>query len=341
MKNPLKQFLAGAALILIPSSLMAQAVPSIAANVLRSDGSNFATYVVGGDEEGILASPYETGVQPKKYPYSGIKEIEWREPDDWKLADDLYTKRKWEEAIVAYHAFFEKYRALKDIEDSFTGIAKFRECNCLRRLGKYNELATEYENLQRAKLSERYAIQSRLFNAWGHVGNELYGALNLIATSYQVEDSSIPAGIVRPAGLPLKNVDPQSLMQIAFLRGISEDKLTQKDKTELDALIAKEDERDRPEIAERSAELIRERTVAMNDYARAMTLTFGSEPTVVKDSLLNSLAMVARDPKLEEIYMKKREAHSLAVLYSKLFPGSVLPSEYTKFLAPPAPPEEE
>ncbi|MEM0897800.1 MAG: hypothetical protein AAGJ79_13060 [Verrucomicrobiota bacterium] len=321
----------------IASGASAQNVPSIAANITKPDGTNVAVYVVGSYEDGIMESRYASGVQAQQFPYSDIASIDWREPDEWRQANDLFTRRKWEEAAAAYNEFFKKYYELRDIEDSFPGIGKFRECECLRRLGKFEELAKEFENLQRANLSERYEIQSKLFNAWGHLGNGLYTPLQLIAESYEIEASDIPAGIVRPSGLPLKELDPPSLMQVSFLRGIAAKELGEKEDKEIQALIAEEDERDAPEIAERSAELKRARTVALNDFARGMTLTFGNEPDVVKDSLLNSLSIIAKDPELPEIDMKKREAYSLAVLYTKLYPGTPLPSEYQDFLTPPAP----
>ncbi|MEM9479343.1 MAG: hypothetical protein AAGA58_06740 [Verrucomicrobiota bacterium] len=326
-------------LLAIATKGVAQNIPSIAANITKPDGSNVAVYVVGSYEDGIMESRYASGVQAKQFPYSDIESIEWREPDEWRQANDLYNRRRWEEAAAAYNAFFKKYYELRDIEDSFPGIAKFRECECLRRLGKFEELAKEYENLQRANLSERYAIQTKLYSAWGHLGNGLFSALQLIAESYEIEESDIPAGIVRPSGLPFRELEPPTLMQVSFLRGIAAKNLGEKEEEEIKALVAKEDERDAPEIAERTAELKRVRTVALNDFARGMTLTFGNESAVVKDSLLNSLAVLAKDPELPEIDMKKREAYSLAVLFTKLHPGTPLPSEYQKFLTPPPPPE--
>ncbi len=314
---------------------------TVHANIIKNDDTETATYIVAADASNLMCSAYKTGQDARPVPRNQIKEIVWREPEDWIKAMELYNQHQYEKAAPALAAVHQNYKAIAAIEDSFGNRAKFYQCNSLRLSGKYTDLMEEYENVRDLKLSKKFKAQVSLFNCWGHMGKQLWPALKLIMRDYEIDVKTIPSYTIPPASPPFKKVSPREIIQIAFLRGIAEHKVMEKKREKLKALIAEDDERNLPEIAQLRAEVHRAVTSALNDYGRVLTVSYGDEKLITKGAMLQFMKLITEEADFEDNYVKQKEAHAVALLYKDLHGGGKVPSEFEPLLKEPVPPDEE
>ena len=328
-------------LSIIAAGLAAVEAKTIHANVVRADDSEFATYVVKSDDRFVYCSPFENGLKAEPVPHGQIKEINWREPEDWSVAWDLYVRQQYEQAAEAMAKVYLNYKGLETMEDSFASRAKFYQCEALRLSGQWAKLEGEYKIVRFVKLSKKYAGQVRLFNCWGHAGKDLWQPLKLIMSDYEIAASKIPDYTIPPTGLPIIKVAPREIIQIAYLRAVSTEKVTDDLQKKLDDLIAQDDETLLPEIEALRPQVEAGYVAALNDYARVPTVSFGDEKLITRKAMEGFLDLMMRQNDYKDNYVKQLEAHGVAMLYKDLHGEGLVPSRFEPLLTPPEEPEGE
>ncbi len=317
-----------------------RAVPIKAQLSLKDEAQGeIATFVVSATKEGLMCSAFQNGQNPRLFPLADIKDISWVEPDDWTKAWDYFIRAQYKEAAEAMAQVYENYKGLIDLEDSYASRAKFYECESLRLIGEYAKLMEQYDTVKGVTLSSRFVAQVKLFNCWGHAGKELWAPLSRIMKDYEIDVADIPKETIPPTGLPFKKVAPREIIQISYLRGLATHKLLAAKQDKLAALIAKDDERDKLIIGKLTAEIDDDIMSILHDYSRGMTVTYGDEKVIMKNSMLNYLDLATEAEDFKENYIKQKEAHVVALLYSQLH--GKLPSEFVPLLEEPKEPVEE
>lgn len=324
--------------LFLAGSLITAEAGTISANLSLKGDVEKATYVISSDANNLICSAFPDGRQAETIKLDTIVAINWREPDDWTQAWTLFVQHRFDEAAVALGAVYENYKGLRTYEDSYSARAKFYECESLRLSGKYTELMKAYDTVIDVKLSKPFLAQVKLFNCWGHVGKEMWSPLERIMESYEVE--TIPEYTVPPTGMPFKQVSPREIIQIAYLRGIAKHNLLGKKRDKLKALITKNDERDLPTIAILRGEISETETIALHDYGRVLTVSFGDEKLITKNAMVNFMNLITTVEGYKENYIMQKEAHAMAILYRDLFGGGEVPSEFKDLLTEPVAPEE-
>jgi hypothetical protein len=310
---------------------------TVAANLSIKPDIEKATYVISVDGTHMTCSAFPDGRQAEKIKLSNITEVAWREPEDWTAAWGLFVQHKFEEAAPALKAVYENYKGIKTYKDSFSARAKFYECESLRLSGQYAALLDAYEEVIDVKLSEHLTAQVKLFNCWGHAGKGLWAPLSRIMEDYEVKE--IPAYTVAPTGMPFKVVSPREIIQIAYLRGHTIHQLLGKKRADLAALIAKNDERDLQTIASLRDEVTKDEMIALEDYCRAISVSYGDEELITRDSMTHFLELITSVEGFSENYVAQKEAHAMAILLRDLFGGGELDSKFKPLLEEPKAPE--
>jgi hypothetical protein len=331
---------AAAALCLLAQPLFAK---PISVTVTLTDDSDFPGFVTKADDKAVFISPYDNGTAAAGYPHSRIKNISWREPDDWKAAIEFWNRRDYAQAIPGFAKAMEDYKSIATLEDSIGAQAVFYYMECLRRTGKFSAMMEPYLRVQKVKLGKKWQDQIRLFQGWAHLAGGKWKPLFLMMQDYEVKEADIP-GIgeytVAPNELPLQDsLNVHHMAQIAYLRGISVDKLSDEFAAQLEELDPRaEDTREEREKLIRDIALMRSK--ALTDYSRAFTINYGAERGLALRSMLGAMGLLKKDTTFAENYAMQKEAHGIAVLFDGLTNGK-LPATHKALLTPPVEPEAE
>jgi hypothetical protein len=310
---------------------------SVRVTLTRVDDSVVTSYVVTGDARTLYLNESPAAPVGAPMPRAQIKGIYWEEPDDWKDAWKSWTRRDYAAAGKAFEDLSKTYANLAQIEDSYGSKAKFYQLECLRRTGQYSKLMDVYDEVKAVQLSKDYQKQVQLFNYWGHVGKKLWEPLKLITDKFEMAASEIPAYTVAPTTMPLRGLEPDLLVQIAYLRAISTEMLARG----LHKSAVAELDPQRPETGQEVAVAWSKVKAALTDYARVFTLTYMSDGQLSQDAMERSMAILKEDPLIEKDYATQMEAHALAVFYKDLFGKGTVPASYQPFLKVPEPPRSE
>ena len=323
-----------AALLVALASSSATA-KSVKVTLTQSDDSVVTGFVVRGDDTFLEISQSPNAPSGARMPRNRIKNLYWEEPEDWKPAWTLWTRRDYAAASTAFEALAKTYANLAQIEDSYGSKAKYYQAESLRRTGEYAKLMDIYEEVKAVKLSAGYQKQIRLFNYWGHVGKKLWEPLKLITNNFEIKEADIPAHTVPPSTMPLKDFEAHLLIQIAYMRAIATEMLARK---EHKAAVADLD----PQVPETQAAVTAAWSKISNtlsDYGRVYTLTYMSDRQIAKEAMERSMAIIKEDSSIGENYRLQKEAYALASFYKDLFGKGSVPAGYEKFLIEPKPPE--
>ncbi len=335
--RPINRTLAAAAatLALLAGGLIAK---PIAVTVTLIDDTDFPGFVTKADEKNLYISPYENGTAAAGYPHSRIKNISWREPKDWKEAMEFWNRRDYAQAIPAFAQAMEDYAGIATLEDSIGAQAVFYYMECLRRTGKFAEMMEPYIRVQKVNLGKKWQDQIRLFQGWAHLAGGKWKPLYLMMQDYEVKEADIPEYTVAPNELPLQDsLNVHHMAQVAYLRGISSEKISDEYAAQLAELDPRAEET-REERQKLTRDIAMIRSKALTDYSRAFTINFGAERGLALRSMLASLGLIKKDPTFPDNYSMQKEAHGIAVLFDGMTSGK-LPGKYKSLLTPPVDPE--
>jgi hypothetical protein len=318
----------------------------IAVTVTMSNDNDIPGYVTKADDSSLYVSQFENGANARPTPLSSIKEISWREPDDWKEVMELWNRNEYGDAVPLFAAAAENYKGLTAskhplLKDNIGALAVYYYMESLRRTGKFKEMIEPYVRVQKLNLGQKWQKQIELFQGWSHFAEEKWEPLMLLMKRYALKDEEIP-GVgdytVAPNESPIKiEIGVHEMVQVAFLRGSAVEALSDKAAEDLAALDprAEATREDREALIVQVGQM---RSQALTDYARATTLNYGSSRGLALRSILASIRLLKKDETFDDNYPMQKEAHGLAVLFDGIT-GGKLPTTLKPLLKPPVDPE--
>ncbi len=334
---------AGLAALLTSAALEAK---PISVTLTRTDDSDFPCVVTKADDANLFISRFEDGQAATPMPFTQIKSISWREPEEWTAAMEMWERRDYNGAIPAFAQAMVDYEGISKskhplLEDNIGAQAIYFYMECLRRTGKFSDMMDPFVKVQLVNLGPKWQRQIELFRGWAHVAAKRWNPLKLMMEAYEVKEEDIP-GINEYTVAPNEPIIVDTLTvhekaQVAYLRGIATDNLC----LDLEAQLAELDPRAESTREQRenlSAEIASMRAQALTDYARAYTVNYGQERGLALRSMLAGLRLMKRYENYDENYALQKEAHGIAVLFNTLSNGK-LPTSLQPLLSPPADPE--
>ena len=308
---------------------------SVKVTITKTDDAVITGFVTNGNAATLAVASSANAPTGAPIARSKIASIFWEEPDEWKAAWKLWTRRDYMAASKAFEDVAKLYGNLTQIEDSFGSKAKYYQVECLRRAGRYENLRKLADEVKQVSLSAGYKKQIQLFDFWGHVGEKMWEPLKLITDKFEMPESSVPDYTVPPTMMGLKTIEADLMVQIAFMRGIATEKLARKDyKVAADAVDPQV-----PETVVAAAEAWAKVKATMVDFSRVFTLTYMSDQNLSKQAMEHNMAIIKDDPTLKDSYQLQKEAFALASYYKDLFGKGSVPKGYESFLVEPELPD--
>ena len=106
------------------------------------------------------------------------------EPEEYTEAMELFQARKYEEARAKFAAIRKEYISLRTLPDNHSALAAYFEMECLRKLGKLDELAKAQELFvpddRNSLTRDSQLAQLELYNLWGAVQTKDSARLELL-----------------------------------------------------------------------------------------------------------------------------------------------------------------
>lgn len=129
---------------------------------LIHDARKVDTVWIGdANKTNILYYTREQAVNPEKMAISKPQSIWLVEPKEYSEALELYQGRDYETAREKFAEVREKYKKLITLPDNHSSLAAFYELECLRKLGKYEELKKTQDKflpVDRESLTRPYQV---------------------------------------------------------------------------------------------------------------------------------------------------------------------------------------
>jgi len=128
-------------LLLLPAFGANAQTLALPAQITNASGAVTTGFVTGADKDGIFMSTSPDGGNSIKMPVSGIKDYNIEEPKGWSAALALYQSGDYAQAEAQLAAFARQLEKLVPLRDGFGSQAKLFHWQCLKKQGKYAELA--------------------------------------------------------------------------------------------------------------------------------------------------------------------------------------------------------
>ncbi|MFT4548625.1 MAG: hypothetical protein ACI9UA_000790 [Pseudoalteromonas tetraodonis] len=334
MKSKLYHFLVTAALGVTFLASDADA-KSVKVTITMTDDRVITGFVTNGNSAALLVASLPNAPSGPQIARSKITSIFWEEPEEWKAAWKLWTRRDYIGAAKSFEEVATVFGNLTQIEDSFGSKAKYYQVESLRRAGEYENLRELADETRRVSLSKSYQKQIQLFDFWGHVGEKLWEPLKLLTDRFEMDEASVPSHTVPPNTMGFKSIEADLMIQIAFMRGIATENLMRKAYKSAEAAVNPQ----LPETAQAASAAWADVKVAMVDYSRVYTLTYMSDQLLSKQAMEQCLGILKDDPNIEDNYQLQKEAYAVASFYKDLFGKGKVPAGCEGFLKEPTPPE--
>ncbi|MGB6223720.1 hypothetical protein [Haloferula sp.] len=175
------------------SSAMAQRFQQEA--MLIFDDNKFETvWIADANKAKFLYYSTINGVDQNTMLISKPVSIWLMEPPEYTEAVELFQARKYEEARTKFAAVRDAYIKLRTLPDNHSALAAVYEMECLRKLGKLDELAKAQEAFvpdDRNSLTREYQLrQLELYVLWDAVRTKDWARLELLCNEWL--DSRMP-----------------------------------------------------------------------------------------------------------------------------------------------------
>lgn len=225
-----------------------------------------------------------------------------------------YSRQAFTEAEAAFKKIAEEYEYLWGITreqfGNFASESRFFQIDCLRRLGRYSEIAPALQtktglSMERS-INAVYLPTLKLFNLWKLLAAQDWKGLQEGLKEYEAPADPKKAEYL--SGISLKPAAPGVLVQLHYLRGKLYESQANKEE-------------------------------ALREYYRCMTLSYGGDKLLTQDAMKAALAIHAADPALEHSYPLQTEINALAVLYKDIYNNGKIESAYSKWIQAPEMPE--
>ncbi len=303
---------------LVQTSLFAQTIKETSATIALVTGGNPQGVIQGASAQGIIFSSI-SGQQGKLVPYSNIrgegldKLIRIGARNEY-LGNPraLFAAGNYLEAAAGFGKVSDAFAFLIELPKSFAVEARFFQIESLRRAGAFAEitplLQTPAAKAITTRLGENYQRSHVFHKLWGIYGEEKMDELKAALESYQVPVSGQMKLLPEPNFK--KDLPTSELVQLSFLRA---------------KVYAAADENQK----------------ALDDYYRVITLTFGNDTFLAKQSMGAAMVIQKADPKLADGKDKTtlRQMQSVTYLYGKNF--GAMPAAFKDFNVRPDVPKQK
>lgn len=190
-----------AALVLSASSAVAQRFQQEA--LLIFDSNKFErVWIADASKSKFLYYSTVNGVDENTMLIVKPASIWLMEPEEYREALELFQARKYEEALAGFSEVRKKYIKLRTLPDNHSALAAIYEMECLRKLGRLDELAKAQELFvpdDRNSLTRDYQLsQLELYTLWDAVRTKDWERLELL--SLEKLEARIPGGQRAQAG---------------------------------------------------------------------------------------------------------------------------------------------
>ncbi|MCF6313331.1 MAG: hypothetical protein L3J39_12860 [Verrucomicrobiales bacterium] len=237
---------------------------------------------------------------------TSVKSIRFRE--EAKLmarGRQAFRQSAYEAAAKIFGKVATDYAGIAALKDNFASEASFYQMECLRRLGKYEELAPILASKAGKTIASTqdklFGEQLKLMKMWAAYSAGKWDMVKAGMKFYQVpqvgDAKMLPAPVFKKMAKP-------TMIQLSFLRG---------------------------KMYEQEKKL----GLALEDYYRAFTITYGNQPTLAKQAMLAALAIQAADPKLKDLQTNIWQLQGLAYYFKNGVGGGDIPAEYEQYAVLP------
>ncbi|MCU0795693.1 MAG: hypothetical protein MUF31_07120 [Akkermansiaceae bacterium] len=158
------------------------------AYIMNDAGEGEQVWIADSNKTEFLYFETEQGVDSKKMRISEPKAIWLIEPAAYTEAMELYQGRKYEEALKKFEEVREAYKKLLELPDNHSSLAAFHAMECLRQLGRLDDLAKAQETFlpdDRNSLTRPYhQSQLEFYTMWEAVRSKDWSRLEIVAKDY-------------------------------------------------------------------------------------------------------------------------------------------------------------
>lgn len=138
--------------------------------LIREDGGASRAWLLAATKTAIRYRETEVATETVDAKLSDFASIYIYEPRDFTAAMDLYQARKYEEAATRFAAIKERFKGLQTLANNPGTLAAFYEMECLRKLGKLDDLSAALRNFDKGPLTrENQQRQIELYVMWDAV----------------------------------------------------------------------------------------------------------------------------------------------------------------------------
>ncbi len=287
------------------------------ARILMSDGSRKIGYVGDTNDKGmkfhLTDNPADRG---QAFPHSAVRGVSFDEEGDiMQPGRAAYDRERYEEAEQLFRGVAEQYQNLwgigRDQLGNFACEARFFQIDCLRRLGRYGDIAGAFDtptgrNLENA-LPEVHLPALEILELWKHYGRGNWAELESGLQTYQAPLTGGAASLLRAPSFK-EDLAPSVIVQLAYLRG----------------------------------QLFRQKenqAAALTDFYRAATIDFGADRILASEALREALKLQTADPAIEESYALQAETHAATRVYAEAYRSGDIELAFRDYLTPPEAPD--
>lgn len=301
------------AALVLPQTSFAKAA---ACQIALADGGRKTGFIARTNDKGILFTYSENEKGPgEQYTHNQVLAVVFTDEGDiMGPARHAYSRANFEEAEKLFKTVAEEYDNLWGISrkqrGNFASEARYFQIDCLRRLGRYAEIAPAMQTNTGKSLentiAEVFLPKLKLFHMWEKLAGEQWDALAADLKTFEKEATGDKATLVP---VPVFEADsPALLVQLTFMRG---------------KVFAAKGEKEN----------------ALRDFYRAMTLHYGTDPVLSQKAMDEALAIQSSDPKLKESYPQQTEIHALARVYQEGYAKGDIDIQFREFTREPEMPE--
>lgn len=272
--------------------------------VLSVSNDTTAGFLVGADKDTIHISLVPSGGNTFKMPLANIQSMNIEEPKAWAPAMAAFQSGNYAEAAKQFDALAQTFASLVPLKDSYGSLARLQHLMSVRRLGRYDELASLLDRQLATPLvlSDFYAEEFDDLQGWALLGKKDWLALGSYVKRFEEEQ---PIQIVPQP--PFKRLPSARQSHLAYFRAVWNEHQTKN----LDH--------------------------ALLDYHRAMTLDLGADTNLTVKSAQAALRLVdTRLTATPQDKVLRDQAYSLAVICRDIGGKAALPAGFEKYLGKPA-----
>ncbi|NOY00507.1 MAG: hypothetical protein GXP30_12340 [Verrucomicrobia bacterium] len=273
--------------------------------MLMTDGSRQTGFIQDSNGKQILFAytPQQKGSPINR---STIKTITFQEEANLMgRGRNAFKLGAYEPAAQIFGKVATDYSGVAALDRNFASEARFFQMESLRRLGKYDELGALLETKSGKSIAKTQdkllGDQVQLMKMWAAFSGSKWDVVKAGLKFYEVPQVGDAKMLPAPV---FKKMSRSTMIQLSYIRGKMYE---QEKKVEL----------------------------ALEDYYRAFTITYGNQPTLANEAMLSAMAIEAADPKVKELQSKQWQLEGLAYYYKNGVGAGEIPAEYTQYAVLP------